>query len=259
MDWSSLGAAWTSAHLKYTPFVLFLVAYLSVIVNYVGMGLLFAFLERSGWIERWKIQPTRHLTSVAFWEATKNFLSTYLLVIAVLVVVGFPFLEWIGISWDAPFPSWWTVLWQQGACLILEDFFEYWGHRLLHVPWLYQHVHKVHHHFQTPFAFTGAYAHPVEVVWLGLATFFPAFILRPHLFTFYVWINLRQFDTAITHCGYDLPNPFHYLPFDLYGGTRFHDFHHTSFNFNFASRFTLIDKLCGTFKMPTHDSQKKSQ
>lgn len=28
---------------------------------------------------------------------------------------------------------------------ILEDFVFYWGHRILHTKWLYQHVHSVHH------------------------------------------------------------------------------------------------------------------
>jgi methylsterol monooxygenase len=261
LDLSSLEGFWRSAHVKYTPFGVFLFAYITVTLNYVFMGILFALLERSGWIEQYKIQPTRHLTLAAFVEATKNFLSTYLIVIAVMISIGYPFLDWFVQHWADEFPSWWTILWQQAAALVLEDFFEYWGHRLLHVPWLYQRIHKVHHHFQTPFAFTGAYAHPLEIVWLAMATFFPAFILRPHLFTFYVWINLRQFDTTITHCGYDLPNPFHWLPFDLYGGTRFHDFHHTAFNYNFASRFTVIDKLCGTYKMPAIEPalQKKKK
>lgn len=256
LDFSSMEALWRSAHIKYTPFGVFLLAYVSVVLNYVGMGILFAALERSGLIERWKIQPGQHLTLAAFWEATKNFVSIYLIVIVGMILAGYPFLDWYGIRWSDPFPSLWTVLWQQVASLVLEDFFEYWGHRLLHVPWLYQRIHKVHHHFKTPFAFTGAYAHPIEVVWLGLATFFPGFILKPHLFTFYVWINLRQFDTAITHCGYDLPNPLHWLPFDIYGGTRFHDYHHTAFNYNFASRFTIIDKLCGTYKMPALGDKK---
>lgn len=28
---------------------------------------------------------------------------------------------------------------------VIEDFVFYWGHRLLHTKWLYQHVHSVHH------------------------------------------------------------------------------------------------------------------
>jgi sterol desaturase/sphingolipid hydroxylase (fatty acid hydroxylase superfamily) len=173
------------------------------------------------------------------------------LVIIPFIVIGWPVFNWLGIRWDAqPFPSWWTVVWQNCAYLVLEDFFEYWGHRFLHVRWLYPYIHKVHHDFQTPFAFSGAYAHPVEVIWLGLATFLPSFVIPCHLFTFYIWINVRQFDTAITHCGYELPyNPLALLG-SVYGGTRFHDYHHTSFNYNFASRFTFWDKLLGTYRDP---------
>jgi len=28
---------------------------------------------------------------------------------------------------------------------VLEDFIFYWGHRALHMKWLYKHVHSVHH------------------------------------------------------------------------------------------------------------------
>eukprot|EP01126_Amoeba_proteus_P012441 TRINITY_DN15124_c0_g1_i9.p1 TRINITY_DN15124_c0_g1~~TRINITY_DN15124_c0_g1_i9.p1 ORF type:complete len:101 (-),score=10.49 TRINITY_DN15124_c0_g1_i9:45-347(-) len=98
-----------------------------------------------------------------------------------------------------------------------------------------------------PFALTATYAHPLETVILGLATFCPAVILRDfHLFTFYTWVLLRSLDANIEHCGYDFHRHFTFIP--LYGGTIFHDKHHTTFNYNFASKFTYLDKIFGTYK-----------
>lgn len=38
-----------------------------------------------------------------------------------------------------------VICFQIAAYFILEDFIFYWGHRLLHTKWLYQHIHCVHH------------------------------------------------------------------------------------------------------------------
>lgn len=42
----------------------------------------------------------------------------------------------------------WKVLMQTVIFLIIEDFWEYWGHRLLHVDRFYKYIHKQHHEFQ---------------------------------------------------------------------------------------------------------------
>lgn len=165
-----------------------------------------------------------------------------------MIIAGFPYFYFIGIRYDDVFPTWFEVLYQNIIFLFGEDFFEYWGHRMLHVPFLYKWIHKEHHQFRTPFGLSASVAHPLETIILGAATFIPAIIVRPHLFTFFVWIELRQLDAVLTHCGYDFPNPCHLLSF--YGGTKFHDYHHVSFNFNYASRFTIFDKLFGTYKDP---------
>jgi len=146
------------------------------------------------------------------------------------------------------FPSLLTFLAHMFLCWLGEDFFQYFFHRLLHVPWFYKNVHKLHHEFQTPFALAGSYSTPYELVFLSICTFMPALLLRPHFFTFLVWILARQMDAVLEHSGYYLWNPLHVLPY--YGGIVFHDFHHTGFTTNFASRFTFLDRLFGTYKEP---------
>lgn len=133
---------------------------------------------------------------------------------------------------------------------ILEDFVFYWGHRILHTKWLYQHVHSVHHewvgdltelytslaldmHFffgiqcldcctlkcryATPFGLTSEYAHPAEILFLGFATIVGPAITGPHLFTLWLWMVLRVLETVEAHCGYHFPwSPSNFIP--LYGG-----------------------------------------
>jgi sterol desaturase/sphingolipid hydroxylase (fatty acid hydroxylase superfamily) len=51
---------------------------------------------------------------------------------------------------------------------IIEDFYFYWIHRLLHWGPFYKFIHKVHHEHTAPFAIAGEYAHPLETLFLGL-------------------------------------------------------------------------------------------
>lgn len=55
--------------------------------------------------------------------------------------------------------------------LVIEDFWEYWTHRLLHWGPLYRSIHKQHHEFQAPFGIVGEYAHPAETMILGTGTY----------------------------------------------------------------------------------------
>ena len=50
------------------------------------------------------------------------------------------------------------------ACLMIEDTWHYFMHRLLHHKRIYKYIHKVHHHHQQPFGLTAEYAHPLETV-----------------------------------------------------------------------------------------------
>jgi len=147
-----------------------------------------------------------------------------------------------------PLPSLWTFTWNMAFCIFTEDVLHYWLHRFLHIPKWYKLIHKVHHTFSAPFGFTASYAHPLEVLILGIPTFAGPMIIQCHYFTFFCWIIFRQLDAVGTHSGYDLPHIFDLLPF--FGGTLVHDFHHKNFIFNYSSRFTFMDKWFGTYKEP---------
>lgn len=96
-----------------------------------------------------------------------------------------------------------------------------------------------------------SYAHPAEVFILALAAFAGPLFCRPHLVSFFAWLLFRQMDAVKTHSGWVWPgvdNVLHQVPY--YEGAVFHDYHHRSFIFNYASRFTFIDLIFGTYKVP---------
>ena len=49
-------------------------------------------------------------------------------------------------------------------CLVIEDTWHYFLHRVLHDKRIYKYIHKVHHHFQSPFGMVAEYAHPAETL-----------------------------------------------------------------------------------------------
>jgi len=101
-------------------------------------------------------------------------------VMSVVVVGSWPLIQQSGVHLG-PWPAWWVVLAQLVFFVFLDDFLYYWMHRAMHQGWLYQHIHRVHHHIVTPCAATGHYMHPVEFVLTGsLMWVGPPARRRPH-------------------------------------------------------------------------------
>jgi len=247
LNFSSPSAFWTTMHQRYQPFYIFFGLYIVLVAFYLVVGFFFAYLEHTGHYVNYKINP-KATDAQDYKKCALNLILNFCLVIPFMNIAGWPALQSLGYHWSQEFPSLTTFVLHFIASMFLEDLVHYFLHRFLHIKALYPYVHKVHHEYSVPFALSGTCAHPIETAILGLATFSPVLIVKDyHMFTFYMWILYRSFDANIEHCGYDLTRNLH-LPY--YGGTRFHDKHHTSFNFNFASRFTYLDKLMGTYKEP---------
>jgi len=156
-----------------------------------------------------------------------------------------PVLSWIGMSHEPPFPTWWTMVSQICLFYIIEDFYFYWVHRLLHWGPFYKYIHKVHHEHTSPFGIAGEYAHPAETIILGLGSGLGPFLVRAHLLTVWVWLFARVWQVVDCHSGYDFPwSVNRFIPF--WGGAEFHDYHHMAFVGNYASTFTYCDRLFGT-------------
>ncbi len=130
--------------------------------------------------------------------------------------------------------------------LLIEDFSFYWLHRALHTPFLYKHVHKMHHTFKQPNGWAVAYAHYLEYIFVNATgVFLGPILLKSHVITMWIWIVVRLLEGVDGHSGYDFWfSPFRYFPFRP--GANVHDYHHSHNIGNYGSFFTFWDKLCGT-------------
>jgi len=114
----------------------------------------------------------------------------------------------------------------------------YWSHRLLHVPYFYKRLHKIHHEFKAPGAACGTYSHWIEHQILIAPLFIPVTLAKTHLFTAMLWFFIALTGISLHHSGYE-------LPWTMGDMATQHDLHHEKFNGNFGV-YGLFDRLCGT-------------
>lgn len=239
---------WASLCARYPEYQMFVVGcFLAQLVGYfLGVAPYWLLdILRPAALERRKIQPGKYASRGQILRTVWSLLALFVLVMLPLIAVGGLGLRLVGISRDGPFPSVAKLLVHLSFFLVVEDYLNYWLHRWLHQPWLYNHVHSVHHEFNAPFALAASYAHPLEVIILAIPTFAGPLMLSPHMFTVFAWQLLRNYEAIDIHSGYETPLTVGALV-PAYAGAEHHDYHHYMHSGNFASIFTWCDRLYGT-------------
>ncbi|KAJ3020853.1 C-4 sterol methyl oxidase [Thoreauomyces humboldtii] len=207
-------------------------------------------MDQIPYFQQYKIQETKPNTPGLYRKCLISVIKSQLFVQAPMMLLFHPTAMYLGMKFLDPFPALSTVVMSCIFCLIVEDAYHYWVHRLMHHPKLYRHVHKIHHEFQAPFGITAEHAHPIEVLVLGQGFFLGPVILLlagvdMHVITMAAWLALRLLETVDVHAGYDFPWSLHkLLPF--LGGAEFHDYHHMAFVGNYSSSFRWWDWMFGT-------------
>jgi sphinganine C4-monooxygenase len=137
--------------------------------------------------------------------------------------------------------------------LYVMDAWQYWVHRLMHnVPYLYKHLHSVHHTLAIPYAAGALYNSILEGLLLdtlgGAVTLYGAGLDCETSVALFVFANVK---TVLDHCNYRGPvNPLHGL---FPNCAAYHDVHHDvkGIKRNFSQPFfTHWDWLLGTFMDP---------
>ena len=144
--------------------------------------------------------------------------------------------------------------------LLLEDASFYWLHRALHTPFLYKHIHKLHHEYKQPNCWATEYTNVIEyTVVNGASAFLGGILLRSHIWTIWAWLAIRTLEGLDGHSGYDFWfSPFRYFPFRP--GASVHDYHHSNNVGNYGSFFTFWDSICGTdLAFKAHEEKRKKR
>ncbi|XP_022342671.2 fatty acid hydroxylase domain-containing protein 2-like [Crassostrea virginica] len=214
-----------------------------VVLSVAGGGfLLVDIYHRPRWALKYKIQKGKNLMieKGRLRSLLYNIFLNSTVVLLPGAVVFYFLLRWRGADLSFTPPSLPTFLFQMSGFVLIEEIGFYYGHRLLHTPYLYKRIHKKHHEWTAPIGLTAVYAHPVEMLISNLIPFLcgPLF-LGSNLVTTLGWFVIAFTVTIIHHSGYHLP---------LLPSPEFHDFHHLKFTGNYGV-LGILDRLHNTDKV----------
>ena len=138
------------------------------------------------------------------------------------------------------------------AMPILHETHFYIVHRLIHIPFLYKHIHSVHHNSVNPSPFSSLSMHPVELfLYLGMA-FWHLIIPSNPILALYQ-LHRAGFGAIPGHIGFDK------IEMGNESGLNTHAFihylHHKYFEVNYGDGLIPFDKWFGTF----HDGSKEGE
>ncbi|TNE43146.1 MAG: sterol desaturase family protein [Deltaproteobacteria bacterium] len=153
--------------------------------------------------------------------------------------------------------SWWVVILQMVAGIVLIDAWTYWKHRLLHTRMLFA-FHRHHHSFRDPTPFAGFAVGPLET----LLTFCPLLLIcwpqakhfAPMYFTAiisFVLLNLYL------HCGVTYRWMERLIPALGLNSSAWHNVHHSDVHVNFGEVSYIWDRICGTAKAEEATNETK--
>ena len=123
---------------------------------------------------------------------------------------------------------------------VLHTILSYFWHRAMHIPMLYKHLHKVHHHYKSPQPFDDLFFHPLEYGTYGLLLLVPLFMFSLTPLEIILYLSPLGIFGMLDHCG---------IKFDMgVYNSEHHDMHHEQFHYNFGFPFPFMDLAFGTFK-----------
>jgi lathosterol oxidase len=140
---------------------------------------------------------------------------------------------------------------------LVFDLIHYLAHRLLHNKYLYKYLHKTHHKFKHPTSVIAFYQDPIDLIITNSIPTITSLLIIKNIsyMQFNLIITYKLFIEISGHIGKKIYptcsfSQFIWLPkflnIELY--TEDHDLHHSLNNCNYSKRFSLWDKLFGTYK-----------
>jgi len=119
----------------------------------------------------------------------------------------------------------------------------YWAHRLLHRRAAFRWIHRVHHRWTSPTAFTAMAMHPVEFALYQGIMLVPLFVLPLHVVGLVAVLVYQNGIALLDHSGVAFRSRLPWQP-----PPRFHDDHHVYFHVNYGQTLGLWDRVFGTWR-----------
>jgi sterol desaturase/sphingolipid hydroxylase (fatty acid hydroxylase superfamily) len=134
--------------------------------------------------------------------------------------------------------GWGELVCTMAACFLVSDVMWYWSHRLMHVPWCWKHLHRMHH-VAPQCAISATYVHPWEYTMWAVAMQLPWAVAGFPVAVYLVPLGWGMLTGSGAHSGYGG---------EFANGAK-HNAHHYFHNVNF-SLLMLADMVWGTHWSP---------
>jgi len=202
-----------------------------------------ALILHTNLINDYRIQPKEYFAK-RFYERFPLILFNISILLGVGIVGVFLLQDFI----DFGLPTVWVFTWQLVLIFLIDDLYFYFYHSALHTKFLYKHIHKTHHRSTMPIPMEYIFTHPLEWFFGAIGPFIGLVVIASfseiNIYAFWVMSALRNLHELDIHSGIKSSKITSLIPF--YGTTEHHDLHHSKNKGNYASTFTLWDKVFGT-------------
>lgn len=209
-----------------------------------SIGVIYSWLVLyTGVFKKYRIQDKAYGKAIFFKR-----LPLYLLNIFLVLLLTVPSLFFIAKFIDISWPTFLLFGAQLLFIFIIDDAWFYFAHRWMHRnKWALKNIHSIHHKATTPFPIEYLYVHPLEWMlgmvglMIGVAL---VFIMTPvNIYVFWAMGFLRNIHEIQIHSDLKIPI-LSWIPF--VSSTEKHDLHHSKLNGNYASMFSVWDKIMKT-------------
>ena len=153
----------------------------------------------------------------------------------------------------------WTNLFERGdvveagaglaKLVVAQSVLEYYWHRVMHFPFFYRRMHKMHHHYKSPAVWDDLFIDPREAFGYYCILYGTGVVVSAPVSAFLSYMAVMGTCGVLDHCGIsfglDLSLFLPWTKLEVYG-TSFHDLHHAKFNANYAFPFAAMDVFHGT-------------
>lgn len=146
---------------------------------------------------------------------------------------------------DSPFASVGAALYFVVSAILFFLWIDAWAyvyHRALHFPFLYKHIHKVHHTWKQTTAFTSLALHPIEFIFMQGGVYVGFYVIPLHPAAIIANLLYIHYHNVVDHSGVYCESSLPWQPSTLY-----HDDHHRLFHVNYGQILVCWDKWGGTF------------
>ncbi len=202
-----------------------------------------ALILHTNLINDYRIQPREYFAK-RFYERFPLILFNISILLGVGIVGVFLLQGFI----DFELPTVWVFVWQLVLIFLIDDLYFYFYHSALHTKFLYKHIHKTHHRSTMPIPMEYIFTHPLEWFFGAIGPFIGLVVIASfaeiNIYAFWAMSALRNLHELDIHSGIKSSKITSLIPF--YGTTEHHDLHHSKNKGNYASTFTLWDKVFGT-------------